>query len=293
MSKGTIRVGIGGWDYAPWRETFYPAEVTQKRQLEYASRHVTAIEVNGTFYRLQTPSTFAKWHAETPDDFVFSLKASRFIMNRRVLASAGESMQRFLDSGLVQLKGKLGPLLWQLNPTATFDAADLKGFLELLPREMDGLQLRHVLEVRHESFEQEAFLDLARRYNVATVLADTKKYPSFADATGDFIYARLMSAESARPEGYDRKVLSSWAQRAQVWASGGEPDDLRRIVKSTAAAEPRDVFLFVINGAKERAPAAAMKLLEFLGVTAPAAIVNAPKPAPVKRAVRKAAKKTG
>ena len=278
MTPGRIRVGIGGWDYAPWRETFYPSEVPKTRQLEFASRHVTAIEVNGTFYRLQTPSTFAKWRDETPDDFVFSIKASRFIMNRRALATAGESMERFIGSGLVELKDKLGPILWQLAPTMQFDAEDLEGFLKLLPPELAGRRLRHALEVRHDSFETEAFIDLARRYDIATVLADSKKYPSIADATADFIYARLMSSVSSQPEGYDRKVLSAWTQRAVTWAAGEEPDDLPRVAKpkSTASGSMRDVFLYVINGAKERAPAAAMKMLEFLGRPAPAAFPERP-----------------
>jgi uncharacterized protein YecE (DUF72 family) len=265
MAAGRIRVGIGGWDFAPWRQTFYPPSVPQKRQLEYASRHVTSIEVNGTFYRLQTPDTFAKWRDETPDDFMFSLKASRFIMNRRELSTAGEAMDKFLKSGLAQLGSKLGPILWQLTPFAQFNAADLEGFLKLLPRELSGLQLRHVLELRNKSFEQEASIDLIRRYNVATVLADTQKYPSFADATSDFIYARLMSAESSQPTGYTQKVLARWAERGTSWASGKEPDDLPRIAKANAASsKPRDVFLYVINGAKERAPAAAMGVLGHL-----------------------------
>ena len=278
MTPGNIRVGIGGWDYAPWRETFYPPDVPKTRQLEFASRHVTTIEVNGTFYRLQTPDTFAKWRDTTPDDFMFSLKASRFIMSRRELSTAGESMQRFLGSGIAQLKEKLGPILWQLAPTAQFHAEDLEGFLKLLPDEISGQRLRHVLEVRHESFEQEAFIDLARRYHVATVLADSKKYPSFADATADFIYARLLSSVASRPEGYEKKALAAWAQRANQWAAGHEPDDLPRIVKrkSTASTKSRDVFIYVINGAKERAPAAAMKLLEYLRGDAPA-------PAPAKK----------
>jgi len=276
MASGRIRVGIGGWDYAPWRDTFYPASVPQKRQLEYASRHVTSIEVNGTFYRLQTPDTFAKWRDETPDDFMFSLKASRFIMNRRELAAAGESMEKFFKSGMAQLGVKLGPILWQLTPFAHFNAADLEGFLKLLPRELSGLPLRHVLEVRHKSFEQEACIDLIRRYNVATVLADTAKYPSFADVTGDFVYARLMSAESAQPEGYEPKVLARWVERGNLWAAGTEPDDLPRIAKTQAPAVARDVFLYVINGAKERAPAAAMKMLEHLGFKAPAAPAEEP-----------------
>ncbi|MET0499209.1 MAG: DUF72 domain-containing protein [Steroidobacteraceae bacterium] len=272
MTPGNIRVGIGGWDYAPWRETFYPADVPKTRQLEFASRHVTTIEVNGTFYRLQTPETFAKWHDTVPDDFVFSLKASRFVMNRRELSTAGESMQRFLGSGIVQLKEKLGPILWQLAPTAQFHAEDLEGFLKLLPDEISGQRLRHVLEVRHESFEQEAFIDLVRQFNVATVLADSKKYPSFADATADFIYARLLSSVASRPEGYEKKALAKWAERATQWAEGDEPDDLPRLVKrkKTAAVKPRDVFIYVINGAKERAPAAAMKLLEYLRDGTPA-----------------------
>jgi uncharacterized protein YecE (DUF72 family) len=266
IQPGSIRVGIGGWDYAPWRETFYPPDVPQKRQLAYASRQVTAIEVNGTFYRLQKPDTFAKWRDETPDDFVFSLKASRFITHRRLLATAGESIERFIGSGLTQLGAKLGPILWQLPPSTRFDAGDLEAFLQLLPADADGYRLRHVLEVRHESFVQAPFIALARRYNVATVLADSPKYPAFADATGDFIYARLMSSVASVPTGYDESSLSRWAERAKSWAAGGEPDDLPRIEKldPTATVAARDVFIYLINGAKERAPAGAMHLLSCL-----------------------------
>lgn len=277
---GCIRVGIGGWDYAPWRETFYPADVPQKRQLEYASRQVTTIEVNGTFYRLQTPAVFAKWHDETPENFVFSLKASRFITNRRVLASAGESIQRFIDSGITQLRAKLGPILWQLAPTTQFDAADVEAFLKLLPDEADGIRLRHALEVRHESFVQAPFVELARRHNTAIVLADSKKYPAIPDATADFVYARLMNAVSSEVTGYERKILAMWAQRAQSWASGQVPQNLPVISAEPTPGQQtyRDVFMYVINGAKERAPAAAMQLLACLGgtsETAPASTTNA------------------
>ena len=268
MSKqGTIRVGVGGWTFAPWRQTFYPKDLPQKRELEYASRQLTAIEVNGTYYSTQKPASFAKWRDETPDDFVFSVKASRFATNRRVLAEAGESIERFVGSGLSELKHKLGPLLWQFMPTKKFDPEDFGKFLDLLPKELAGKKLRHVLDVRHESFMTEAFLALARKHNAATVFADSDDYPSFADTTADFIYARLMRTRSLLKTGYPPKALDEWAKRAKVWASGKEPADLPRVSKSKAAAKaakPRDVFLFMISGAKERAPAAAMELIQRL-----------------------------
>lgn len=264
MKSGRIRSGMGGWTYEPWRETFYPAEVPKKSELEYASRQVTAIEINGTFYRLQSPTTFAKWRDETPDDFVFAVKASRYIVNRRVLAEAGDGITRFMTSGLAELKTKLGPILWQLPPTKRFDAADLESFLKLLPAELDGRQLRHALEVRHESFMNAEYLDLARRYRVATVFADTDEYPSFADVTGDFTYSRLMRTVSSQATGYSKQALGTWAKRAQTWAEGGEPKDLPRVEKAAKKAPARDVYMFFISGAKERAPAAARHLISLV-----------------------------
>ena len=263
--QGRIRVGIGGWSYEPWRETFYPANVSKKDELEYASRKVTAIEINSTFYRLQKPEVFAKWRDSTPQDFMFSVKAPRFIAQRRVLADAGPHIGRFIDSGVTELGDKLGPLLWQLDPKHSFQADDMQRFLDLLPGEAHGLKLRHALEVRHESFATTAFLELARERKVTVVLEDDEEYPGFADATGEFIYARLRRSVSHEPTGYPLAAIEQWAQRARLWAAGSEPTDLPRVAASSSKAKtPRDVFIYFINGAKERAPAGAMKLLQTL-----------------------------
>ena len=262
--QGSIRVGVGGWTYEPWRQTFYPKDLPRKKELEYASRQLTAIEINGTYYSTQRPAVFAKWRDETPDAFVFSVKASRFATNRKVLAEAGESVERFVNSGLSELGDKLGPLLWQFMPTKKFDPDDFGAFLKLLPQKLGSRPLRHVLDVRHETFMTEEFLDLARKYKAATVFADSDDYPSFADATADFIYARLMRTQSKVKTGYAPKALDAWAERAHTWAGGKEPADLPRVAKPQKAAAQRDVFLFMISGAKERAPAAAQALIERL-----------------------------
>jgi uncharacterized protein YecE (DUF72 family) len=267
MAEGRIRVGIGGWTYEPWRKTFFPDDLPHSRELEYASRQVTAIEVNGTYYSTQKPASFARWRDETPDDFVFSLKASRYATNRRVLAEAGDSVQRFVNSGITELRDKLGPIVWQFAPTKAFDPDDFEAFLALLPERVDDRRLRHVMDVRHESFMDPAYLKLARKYKVATVHTDSDKYPSFADLTGGFVYARLMRSSAANRAGYAPKALDAWAERARCWAAGGEPDDLPRVAdaaKRAAAAKGRDVFVFFINGDKEKAPAAAQALLERL-----------------------------
>lgn len=263
-AAGAIRVGIGGWTFEPWRDTFYPADLPHHREFEYASRQLTAIEVNGTYYSTQKPATFAKWRAETPDGFVFSLKANRFATMRRVLAEAGESIDRFVNSGIAELGDKLGPLIWQFAPTKRFDPDDLGAFLKLLPSSVAGLPLRHVLDVRHESFMTPEYLALARRHGVATVFCDSDDYPSFCDITGDFVYARLMRTESAVETGYPASAIAEWAEHARQWAAGGEPPGLPCIEETIAPERPRDVFLFFISGAKERAPAAAMALLRQL-----------------------------
>jgi uncharacterized protein YecE (DUF72 family) len=256
-----IRVGIGGWTFEPWRGAFYPEGLAQKRELEYASRQLTAIEINGTFYGSQKPATFAKWHDETPDDFVFALKAPRFATHRRVLAEARDSIDRFVASGVLELKNKLGPINWQFPPTRKFDADEFASFLELLPAEADGRALRHAVEVRHESFCDEAFVALARKHGVAIVVAGDSKYPQIADPTAPFIYARIMGTEETHPLGYAKKSLDKWTERAQTWASGGAPDDLDTY-GSAAPKKARDVFLFVISGHKAHNPAAAMALIE-------------------------------
>lgn len=263
-SATRIRVGVGGWTFEPWRDNFYPKGLAQSKELEYASRQLTAIEINGTYYGSQKPESFAKWRDETPDDFMFSMKAIRYATNRRVLAEAGESVERFIDSGISALGAKLGPIVWQFMPTKQFDAEDFEAFLTLLPKSVDGLKLRHVMDVRHSSFMTEVYLKLARKYKVATVFTDSDDYPSFADVTGDFVYARLMRSQAKLKTGYGPKALEQWAEAARSWAAGSEPADLPRVAEPAAAGKPRDVFVYFINGAKERAPAAATALLKTL-----------------------------
>jgi uncharacterized protein YecE (DUF72 family) len=261
---GRIRTGIGGWSYEPWRQTFYPADVPKKAELHFASRKLTAIEINSTFYRLQTPAVYAKWRDDTPDDFVFSIKAPRYVTNRRVLAEAGAGIRKFLDSGLGEMGAKLGPLLWQLPPYKAFAPDDIEAFFSLLPAELGELRLRHALEVRHKSFMCEEYVQLARRFGVATVFADAENYPRFADVTAEFVYARLRSTVSSEPTGYTKSALADWTKRFRTWAAGDEPADLPRVSAAAAENEPRDVFAFFISGAKERAPAAAMHTISLL-----------------------------
>ena len=266
MATGAnIRVGIGGWTFAPWRGPFYPDKLPQKRELEFASRAVTSIEINGTFYGTQKPASFARWYEETPEGFVFSLKGPRFTTNRRVLAEAGESVERFLASGVLELKEKLGPINWQMAQTKTFDAEDFGAFLALLPAERQGRQLRHVVEVRHPSFQCPEFVALLRQYGVAAVVADHASYPLLADVTAPFVYARLQAASEEEPTGYSAEALSAWETRAKAWAKGQHPKDLPSTAGRPPAAQARDVFIYMINGFKPKAPAAAMALIERLG----------------------------
>ena len=259
-----IRVGIGGWTFEPWRGVFYPERLSQAKELGFASRAVTAIEINGTYYSGFKPASFAKWRDETPDDFVFAVKASRFCTNRKELAGAGESIARFTGQGLSELGPKLGPILWQFMATKTFDAADFGAFLQLLPREVEGLPLRHALEVRHASFSCAEFVDMARAAGAAVVFADGEGRPVIADLTADFAYARLMDAREEMETGYDAAALDRWADVARGWAEGRPPAEPPLLTAPTATA-PRDAFVFMINGAKVRAPAAAQALLARLG----------------------------
>jgi len=260
---GVIRVGIGGWTFEPWRGVFFPPGLAHAKELAYAAGKLSAIEVNGTYYSSQSPATFAKWAKETPDGFVFALKASRFCTNRKVLADAGASVETFLTSGIVELGDKLGPILWQFMPTKKFDPDDFGAFLKLLPARRDGLPLRHAVEVRHESFLTPAFVKLAKDAGVAVVFADTPKYPAIADLTADFVYARLQDAHEEIETGYDAQALDRWADTAHAWAKGGAPEGLGYI-ETAKAGDAKDVFVFMINGAKVRAPAAAMALLDRL-----------------------------
>ena len=259
-----IRVGVGGWTFEPWRNNFYPAGLSHARELHYASRQLTAIEINGTYYSSQKPATFAKWRDDTPDDFMFSVKASRFATNRRVLAEAGESVERFVNSGITELAHKLGPILWQFAATKRFDPVDFEAFLKLLPATAQGVALRHVVDVRHDSFKTPEYLALTRRHRVATVFTESDDYPAFADLTGDFVYARVMRTDSALPEGCTPQTLDQLAACARLWSDGAEPAGLPRVEPAPAPAAPRDVFMYFISGAKEKAPAAAMALLRRL-----------------------------
>jgi len=243
---GDIRVGIGGWVFAPWRGIFYPPGLTQARELDYASRHVTSIEINGTFYGAQKPASFRRWRDETPDDFVFSVKGPRYATHRRVLAESGPSIDRFFDSGVLELGAKLGPVLWQFPATTRYDAENFGAFLDLLPREHAGRTIRHVLEARHESFADPDFAALMRRHKVAIALIDAEDQPGFDEPTADFVYARLKRAAEEVATGYEPTALDAWSARARTWAKA------------------RDVFIYVINGAKIRAPAGAMALIERL-----------------------------
>jgi uncharacterized protein YecE (DUF72 family) len=261
--RGQIRIGVGGWTFEPWRGVFYPDGLAQKKELAYASRALTAIEINATYYGSQKPDTWRKWASETPDDFVFSVKGSRFCTNRKVLAEAGESISRFFDQGVLELGPKLGPVLWQFANTKKFDEADFGAFLALLPRRIGGQTLRHCVEVRHDSFSTPAFAALLRRFDIPVVFADHKVYPALADVTGDFVYARLQTGSDDIETAYEAKDLDAWAGRLTEWAAGGRPPDLPCADPSqTPVKAPRQVFAFIIHEGKVRAPAGAMALIE-------------------------------
>jgi uncharacterized protein YecE (DUF72 family) len=247
VAQGKIRVGIGGWTFEPWRGVFFPEGLPHVRELEYAAAHLTSIEINGTYYGSQKPATFAKWAKAAPDGFVFSVKASRYTTNRKILTEGAESVERFLKQGIVELGDKLGPILWQFNAKKQFDADDFAGFLKLLPAQQDGVSLRHALEVRHESFIDPAFYALAKKANAAIVFADSDEFPKIEQVTGDFSYARLQRAVEDIPTGYSPHALNKWADTAKGWAKGGQ-----------------DVFVYMISGAKVRNPAAAMALIDKL-----------------------------
>lgn len=263
MAAGKIRFGIGGWNFEPWRGVFYPDGLKQADELHYASRHLTAIEINSTYYSSQKPETFAKWRASTPDGFVFSVKASRFSTNRRVLSEGGESVGKFLNQGIVELGDRLGPILWQFMATKKFDKDDFSGFLDLLPDKLEGLPLRHVMEVRHASFVDPTFVRLCRERNVAICLAEHETFPMIADITStDLVYARLMKGNDDIVTAYPARELDAWADRFKAYAKGEIPGDLAAIDRTGPPEGPRDVFAFVIHEGKVRAPAAAQALIE-------------------------------
>ncbi|GMV61533.1 MAG: hypothetical protein AMXMBFR74_07020 [Parvibaculum sp.] len=263
MAEAAIRVGIGGWVFEPWRGTFYPEGLTQKRELEYASSKLSTIEINGTYYGSQKPDSFRKWRNETPDGFVFSLKGPRFATNRRVLAEAGPSIEKFFASGVTELKEKLGVIDWQFAPTKKFDPDDFAAFLDLLPKSHDGIALRHAVEVRHDSFKTEDFIDLLREHEVAVVTAADGGYTQIGDVTAPFVYARIMGTDEKEKLGYAKKMLDQWATRAKEWAAGNTPKGIDAV--APASKQPvNDVFLYVISGAKVRNPLAAMAIADRL-----------------------------
>ncbi len=259
----SIHVGIGGWIFEEWRDNFYPAGLPQKRELEYAASKLTAIEVNGTYYGSQKPESFARWHDETPGGFVFALKGPRFATNRRVLAEAGPSIDKFLASGITRLKSKLGPINWQFMATKKFDADDFEAFLKLLPKSHDGLVLRQAVEVRHDSFACEEFVALCRKYGVAIIAGCDAEFPCILDVTAGFVYVRLMVTSPKEKLGYPAAVLKKWAGRLEDWEAGGNaPVDM--LLAKPGPKKKREVFAFVISGAKAKNPAAAMALIAAL-----------------------------
>jgi uncharacterized protein YecE (DUF72 family) len=257
----SVRIGTGGWVFEPWRGTFFPNGLSQKKELEYASRKLTAIEIDSTYYGSQKPETFAKWRDDTPEGFMFAVKGIRYATNRRVLSEAGESVEKFLTSGVSELKDKLGPLNWQFMATKKFDPADFEAFLKLLPKTLDGLTLRHAVEVRHDSFKTPEFIDMARHYNVAIVSAFDEDFPQIGDLTSDFAYLRLMETRESEPLGYDKATLDDWAGRLKTLSGGHVPEAID-CVGPRGDGKARDVFAFVISGDKVKNPAAAMALID-------------------------------
>lgn len=264
MADAMIRVGIGGWVFEPWRGTFYPDGLAQKRELEYAASKLATIEINGTYYGSQKPDSFRKWYAETPEGFVFSLKGPRFATNRRVLAEAGPSIEKFFESGVTELKEKLGPINWQFAGTKTFDPDDFAAFLDLLPESHNGVVLRHAVEVRNDSFKSKDFIDLVTERGVAVVTAADSDYTQIGDVTAPFVYARIMGTDEKEKLGYSKKALDAWAARANDWAKGKVPKDIGAVGAKKAQVPVKDVFLYVISGAKVRNPLAAMAIADRL-----------------------------
>jgi len=289
---GTIRIGISGWRYEPWRGVFYPEKLPQKDELSYASRRLSSIEINGSFYSMQRPEYYARWRDETPDGFVFALKGPRYITHIRKLDDVGFALSNLFASGLAELRRKLGPILWQLAPSLRFDADLVERFVAQLPRDteaaaamaanhtekMDGRAaldygpnrpVRHAIEVRNHSFADPAFVDILRRHNVAVVVGDTSgKWPMIEDVTADFVYLRLHGLEQDYPDGYTPEALERWATRIRAWQAGGQPDDARLVVKDAGiAAQPRDVYCYFDNDQKALAPRDAQSLARILGVS--------------------------
>ncbi|MGQ0661798.1 DUF72 domain-containing protein [Sphingosinicella sp.] len=261
-AAGAIHIGVGGWDFDPWRGTFYPEGLAKTKQLEYASSKLTGTEINATYYKLQSPALFERWGQAVPDGFKFALKASRYATNRKNLGDAAESIGRFCAQGFTELGDKLGPILWQLANSKKFNPDEIRDFLALLPARQDGVTLRHAIEPRHESFKDKAFVAMARAASVAIVMAEHETYPQIADLTADFVYARLQTTREDEVTGYAPAELDRWATAARDWADGKSPAGLDYVSDARAETKPRDVFAFVISGAKVRNPLAALALIE-------------------------------
>jgi uncharacterized protein YecE (DUF72 family) len=261
-----IRVGIGGWDFEEWRGgAFYPAGLSKADALRYASRRLTSIEINATFYKSQGAESFRRWREETPENFVFAVKGHRAVTAKAKLAESAEAIRFFFDSGVLELQEKLGPIVWQMPHNKKFNPEDLSAFLKLLPPEAKGRRLMHVIEPRHETFVTPEFVEIAAKARVPIVYADSDDYPDIADVTGDFVYARLQRSEESEPAGYAAGDLDQWAARSKVWAGGGAPDALRYVGGAATGNSPREVFVYFIAGAKMRNPRAAMALIDRLG----------------------------
>jgi uncharacterized protein YecE (DUF72 family) len=264
---GQIRIGVGGWTYEPWRGTFYPEDLTHKRELEYAAGKLTSIEINGTFYGSQKAESFVKWRQETPAEFIFAVKGPRYATQRRLLGSAGPTIERFLSGGVLELKDKLGPINWQLQPTTQFEPADFEAFLKLLPVSLAGRPLRHAVEARHKSFGVPEYVDMMRHYGIASVITGDSEYPFIPDITAPFVYVRIKGTQAGESLGYSAVALDRWVERARCWADGGAPEGLETVAaldSSRGADKGRDVFLYVIGGHKVANPAAAQALIKRL-----------------------------
>jgi uncharacterized protein YecE (DUF72 family) len=259
-AEGRVRVGVGGWDFDPWRESFYPPGLSKAKQLEHMAGRLTAIEINATYYKLQKPELFERWAGAVPEDFRFAVKGSRFCSNRKVLGEAGEAVERFCGQGLSELGDKLGPILWQFMATKTFEADDFSAFLALLPRKAAGVKLRHAVEPRHESFRDPAFVAMARKAGVAIVFADSDEFPCIADLSGDLVYARLQRSRESEAAGYSAAELDRWAGVAKAWARGESPAGFPYVAKAPKP-RARETYMFFISGAKARNPAAAEALI--------------------------------
>ena len=246
MAQGRVRIGIGGWTYPPWRGVFYPEKLPQSKELEYASRQLGVIEINATFYGRQKPKSWETWEKTVPDGFQFAIKGSRFCVTRSRLCEGAEGIGNFFAQGFAALGPKLGPILWQFAPRRRFDRDDIAGFIDLLPEELDGMALRHAIEPRHESYRDDRFFELCRARNIAVVFEDSDDYPCIEADTADFAYARLQRMSEDIETGYDGPAFDGFAERARKWQKRG------------------DAYVFMINGAKVRAPAAALALQERL-----------------------------